>query len=119
MIPLVAELLIPTRAAGFIKAGQRVKLMYDAFPYQRYGIAEGWISRISRSVVAGGELLGPVQVQEPVYRAAARLERQGLHAHGAAVALQPGMLLKADIALDQQNIFEIVTAPIRAATDRL
>jgi len=32
--PLRAALLIPTRAAGFVRVGQEVRLLYDAFPYQ-------------------------------------------------------------------------------------
>jgi len=34
--PLVAELYVPSRAIGFIAPGQPVRLLYDAFPYQRF-----------------------------------------------------------------------------------
>ena len=35
--PLEAELFIPTRAIGFVEVGQKVRILYDAFPYQRFG----------------------------------------------------------------------------------
>ncbi|MGL5393362.1 MAG: HlyD family efflux transporter periplasmic adaptor subunit, partial [Shewanella sp.] len=34
---LVAELLLPTRSAGFVKQGDEARLRFDAFPYQRFG----------------------------------------------------------------------------------
>src|SRR2546423_1828169 len=37
--PLRAELLIPTRAAGFVHVGEEVRFQYDAFPYQNFGTA--------------------------------------------------------------------------------
>ncbi len=115
---LVAELLIPTRAAGFVAAGQPVRLMYDAFPYQRYGIAQGRIIRVSRSIYAPGKTVGPVQLQEPVYRARVRLDRQAVNAFGQAVLLQPGMMLKADVILDRQSLADVILAPLRSTTTR-
>ncbi len=34
---LVAELLLPTRSAGFVKLRDEARLRFDAFPYQRFG----------------------------------------------------------------------------------
>jgi|TARA_B100002003_G_scaffold245007_1_gene272075 membrane fusion protein len=34
---LEGSLLIPTRARGFVRPSQEVRLLYDAFPYQRFG----------------------------------------------------------------------------------
>ena len=44
---LEAELLAPSRAAGFIRPGQDVRLMLQAFPYQRFGTVKGEIKTIS------------------------------------------------------------------------
>ena len=38
---LRAELYVPSRAIGFVKTGQRVRLLYDAFPYQKFGPGRG------------------------------------------------------------------------------
>lgn len=48
---LEAELLAPSRAAGFIRPGQEVRLMLQAFPYQRFGTVKGQITTISRTVL--------------------------------------------------------------------
>ena len=42
---LRAELYVPSRAIGFVKSGQRVRLLYDAFPYQKFGPAWGEVRR--------------------------------------------------------------------------
>ena len=44
---LQAELIVPQRGLAQLNSGQAVKLRYDAFPYQRYGVRYGtlrWIS---------------------------------------------------------------------------
>ena len=38
---LQAELLVPARAIGFVEAGQPVRILYDAFPYQHFGTYSG------------------------------------------------------------------------------
>jgi membrane fusion protein len=38
---LQAELFLPARAIGFVEAGQPVRIMYDAFPYQHFGTYRG------------------------------------------------------------------------------
>ena len=40
---LTAELYVPSRAIVFIETGQSVSIAYNAFPYVRYGFAEGKI----------------------------------------------------------------------------
>lgn len=47
---LQAELMVPQRGMALVTAGQAVKLQYDAFPYQRYGVRYAtvrWISPTS------------------------------------------------------------------------
>ena len=62
------ELLVPTRAIGFVKPGQEVVLRYEAFPYERFGQYRGVISDIGRNVWTQGEKIGPLSAKEPVYR---------------------------------------------------
>lgn len=47
--PLQAQLLVPSRAAGFVRAGSRVALHYQAFPYQKFGMQHGYrLERIAQ-----------------------------------------------------------------------
>ncbi len=49
---LQAELFVPTRARGFVRPGQEVRILYDAFPYQRYGTHRGQVDDVSQTVLA-------------------------------------------------------------------
>jgi len=53
---LQATLLAPSRSAGFLKAGQDVNLLVDAFPYQKFGVQKGIIKDISATPYRPGEL---------------------------------------------------------------
>ena len=111
---LVIQLMVPTRAAGFIRPNQMVRVMYDAFPYQRYGIHEATIQRVATSVLLPGERVGPLRLDEPAYRAIVAPQEQGIQAFGQFVPLQPGMLVRADIVLDERSFVDFILDPIRA-----
>lgn len=96
---LQAILLVPTRAYGFVMPGQRTRLRFDAFPYQRFGLYEGEVIKTAQAIVLPGEVDMPVAVQEPVYRVEVALASQHIRAYGNSVPLQSGMLLSADIVL--------------------
>ena len=73
---LVAELLLPTRSAGFIEIGNITRLRFDAFPYQRFGFISSEIVRIDQTLIAPNEVQLPVNIQKPVYRLRAKLTQQ-------------------------------------------
>jgi membrane fusion protein len=116
---LEAQLLVPTRAAGFIKPGQKVALRYQAFPYQRFGHHEGEVTRVGRSVIQPSETALPVAVNEPVYRVTVKLPSQGVMAYGQAMTLQSGMGVDADIWLDTRRVIEWFFEPILSVTGRV
>ncbi|MCC8988313.1 MAG: HlyD family secretion protein [Candidatus Contendobacter sp.] len=116
---LHAQLLAPTHAAGFIKPGQSVALRYRAFPYQRFGHYLGEVIEIGRTVIQPNESNLPLPIQEPVYRVTVRLPAQQVSAYGQDMALQAGMVVDADIAVDRRSILEWVFDPLLAVTGRL
>jgi len=109
---LRAQLLVPTRASGFIAPGNDVVMRYDAFPFQRFGQYRGKVDVVSRTVWSPGERVGPVQAREPVYRVDVKLDRQTVMAGGQEMPLRPGMTLSADILLEKRTVFEWVFEPV-------
>ena len=116
---LEAQLLVPTRAAGFIKAGQSVALRYQAFPYQRFGHAIGEVAAIGRTVIQPNESGLPTVISEPVYRVTVRLPSQDVRAYGQAMALQAGMALDADVWIDRRRIVEWLLDPLFSVTGKV
>jgi membrane fusion protein len=111
---LYAHLLVPTRAAGFVEPGQTVNLRIDAYPYQRFGALPARIDRISSSVITPDELSAPVSGSEPVYQVVAGLSGQTIQAYGLERKLEAGMLLQADIVVDQRPIWRWALDPVLA-----
>lgn len=111
---LQAEVLVPTRAAGFIRAEQRVRVRYDAFPYQKFGLYGGSVHSISRTVLNPEDQTGPVRLGEPAYRVVVALDSPVVHAYGEDIRLQPGLTLRADIVRDRRRIIEWLFDPVIA-----
>lgn len=108
-----AELFVPSRAIGFIEIGQPVKIRYDAFPYQRYGIYQGKVTSVSKNVFHPQELGPiPIEVNEPVYRVIVTLDQQFVSAYAKQFKLQSGMSLEADIILDKQSLIDWMLDPL-------
>ncbi|MDB5441454.1 MAG: hlyD [Caulobacteraceae bacterium] len=116
---LGADLYVPSRAAGFIRPGQTVNLMYQAFPYQKFGVGHGHIQSVSRTVLGPGETAIPgLDMKEPVFRVRVALDKASVSAYGQDIPLQPGMLLSADIVIDRRSLIEWLLDPIYAVRDR-
>ncbi|HEX4847549.1 MAG TPA: HlyD family efflux transporter periplasmic adaptor subunit, partial [Novosphingobium sp.] len=84
-----AEIYAPSRAIGFVHAGQETKLLYDAFPYQRFGSFKGRVESISRVLIDPRETPIPLKLEEPVYKVTVLLERQDVQAFRQVYPLQP------------------------------
>lgn len=110
--PLQAVLLVPTRAFGFVQDGQQTRIRFDAFPYQRFGLFAGQISQAARHIVLPGEMSLPVNIQEPVYPVEVTLSQQTVQAYGNTMHLQSGMLLSADIVLEQRSLMSWLLEPL-------
>ena len=109
---LVGRLLIPTSAIGFVEPGQDVRVRYDAFPYQHFGVHGARCTRVARSVLFDGDGYGPLRVTKPAYPATVDLLSQTIGADARDVPLQSGMLFSADIVLERRSILEWVIEPL-------
>ncbi|MGM9490211.1 HlyD family secretion protein [Ideonella sp. YS5] len=115
---LVAELMMPSRAAGQVQPGQAVQLRFEAYPYEQFGLVPGRVSSVSLSPVATAErtagLVSPTTGgAAAVYRARVDIDMATLRERtGQAVPLRPGMLLQASIALEHRTLIEWALAPL-------
>ena len=112
---LQAELFFPTRAFGFVRPGQQVRILYDAFPYQQFGAYRGSVTKVSHTILTGNETTGPIALKEPAYRVTVALERPDIDAYGLKMPLQPDMLLKADVVLEQRSLMRWLLDPVFSA----
>jgi len=115
---LQVDLYVPSRAIGFVEKGQSVRLLFDAFPYQRFGAQFGSVTQVTSSVIMpdNSELL--IDNAEPVYLVTVELPSNSVKLDGQDYALQPGMLLSANIVLEDRTILAWFFEPLLAVAWR-
>ncbi len=120
---LQAQLYAPSKAIGFIKAGDSVLLRYQAYPYQKFGHARGTVVTVSKTALPSNEItnlnIGGGQNSEPLYRITVKLNQQNVQAYGKSQTLQAGMLLDADILQEKRRLYEWVLEPLYSLTGKL
>ncbi|HEX9389740.1 MAG TPA: HlyD family efflux transporter periplasmic adaptor subunit [Usitatibacteraceae bacterium] len=116
---LHVELLVPTRAIGFVNKGKEVVMRYEAFPFERFGQYRGVIADVSQAVWSSGEKVGPLTIKEPVYRVDVKLDKQTVSALGQEYPLRSGMLVNADILLEKRSLLEWIFEPVIQLRGRL
>lgn len=112
---LQARMLVPSRAVGFIKSGQEVRLAIDAFPFQRFGSTRARITQISGTALMPGQAEVPWSFEEASYFVDAELTSSNLQAYGQPIRIENGMQFSADIIIDRRSLIEWLLDPLYAA----
>lgn len=103
---LQGELVLPQSGVPQVQPGQGVKLRFDAFPYQRYGVRFGTV-----------RWLGPTGITSSdsgAFRALIELRDDSIRVRGRMTPLLPGMGGSADIVTGRRSLVSFVFEPIRA-----
>jgi multidrug efflux pump subunit AcrA (membrane-fusion protein) len=102
---LRARLALPESGAPRVAPGQRLRLFFEAFPYQRYGSVTGNLEWISPAAI---------QSQEGHYfPAQAKLDQSAFTSSGQSKPLRAGMRGEAHLMVGSRTIAESVFEPIR------
>jgi multidrug efflux pump subunit AcrA (membrane-fusion protein) len=108
---LRAEVSVAPAGAGRIAPGQVVRLLYDAFPYQRYGIKRGTVQWVSPATV--------VVREQPVFRVLVDVEDTAVRVGGESRRLLAGMGGRADIVVGRRSLIAYAFEPIRMLRESL
>jgi hemolysin D len=121
-----AEVWLRNDDAGFVHAGQPVKLKLVAYPFQKYGMIDGTVrqvsadandapdkTKISTDGHTGEE--GQKTAGQLAYRTLVELKTQVLPTEFEQLKLTPGMQLAAEIKLRDQTVVEYLLSPVRKA----
>lgn len=104
---LQAEVLVPERGLARVATGQPVKLQYDAFPYQRYGVRFAtvrWISPASAEVTPGAGR---------AVRLLASLDELTVRVGDTTRPVLPGMSGQAAIVVGRRSLASYAIEPLR------
>lgn len=120
---LLAELLVPSRAVGFVAPGDRVLMRLAAYPHQTYGQQAGVVQTVTRSALPEWQLneaaAGSGADQEAMYRITVSLTTPPLGPQGQALALRPGMRLEADLLQQTRRLYQWALDPAYRLSGKL
>jgi membrane fusion protein len=108
---LEAELVLPERGLALVRPGQAVKLLYDAFPYERYGVQYGtlrWLSPMSTTDPAGAG-----------FRALADINSVSVGVQGLRRPVLPGMTGRAAVVVGRRSLASYAIEPLRQLRESL
>ncbi|WP_294308551.1 HlyD family efflux transporter periplasmic adaptor subunit [uncultured Sphingomonas sp.] len=115
---LEAELFAPSRAIGFVRPGQEVRLLVDAFPYQKFGSVRAKVATVSGTMIDPQQAYTPFKIDEPVFKVRVNIDRAGIAHRSDSLPLQPGMTLIANVVLERRSFLEWLLSPLSAVTRR-
>ncbi len=104
--PVVAEVMVLNKDVGLLKPGQLVKLKYDAYAFQDFGIKRGWLTSISPDAVIN-ESIGPI------FKCVVELEENTMRVKGYDKPLMFGMKGTAEMMTDRQSVLLMLLSPLR------
>ncbi len=104
--PVVAEVMVLNKDVGLLKPGQLVKLKYDAYAFQNFGIKRGWLTSISPDAVID-ESVGTI------FKCVVELEENTMRVKGYDKPLMFGMKGTAEIMTDRQSVLLMLLSPLR------
>lgn len=110
-----------------MELNQSIRLRFQAYPYQRFGQAQGNISSISETTMNTQELtnLGEfnnslaMNKNEAVYLIKVKLQQQSMKAYGENKRLKVGMTFDADVLQEKRKLYEWVLEPLYSITGKL
>ncbi|NHN88324.1 HlyD family secretion protein [Acetobacter conturbans] len=123
---LDAELYVSSASIGFLRQGEPVRMRYAAFPYQRFGLARGHVSEITRAPItetqpgqgqqqagAGGKDKKAASSEGgDLYRIRVSPDQPYVMAYGEKKPLEAGMEVEADIAIDSRRLYQWILDPV-------
>ncbi|MFN2398988.1 MAG: HlyD family efflux transporter periplasmic adaptor subunit [Gemmatimonadaceae bacterium] len=102
---LQGEMTVAQSGVALMRPGQGVKLLYDAFPYQRFGVRYGTVRWIGPAAIPNEEATG--------FRALIELRDTVVRVRGQERRLLPGMGGRARVVVGRRTLVSYAFEPIR------
>jgi hemolysin D len=103
----VVKVEIAENDRAFLREGLPVKLKFNAFPYQRYGVINGTLEYVSPATKPS------LQTKQPVYEARVSLERDYYKVAETKYPLRYGMTAAVEIIVRQRRLIDLALDPFR------
>ncbi|MGB3638680.1 MAG: HlyD family efflux transporter periplasmic adaptor subunit [Rivularia sp. (in: cyanobacteria)] len=105
----ILKATMPVKETGFLKTGMPVKVKFDAYPFQEYGILPGevtWISpdsKVEPTTPAGAE----------TYELRIALDKPYIENGDRRIPLTPGQTAQAEVIVRQRRLIDFLLDPFK------
>ena len=103
----VVKVEIAENDRAFLREGLPVKLKFNAFPYQRYGVINGTLEYVSPATKPAA------QTRQPVYEARVSLERDFYQVGETRYPLRYGMTAIVEVVVRERRLIDLALDPFR------
>ncbi|MEQ6473110.1 hypothetical protein [Comamonas sp. wu1-DMT] len=109
-----------SRAIGFLKKGQRVKLRYHAYSHQKYGQFDGVVEYVSLAPIESNDLPTEHQVnREDQYKITINPMQQEITIDNESKKLTAGMVVEASIFQEKRKIYKWIIDPLKNISESI
>ena len=106
---LVFRAQLPSSESGFLREGMPVKLKFDAYPFQDYGVVPGrlhWISPDSKIVETPQGKVENFEIEVV-------LDQNYIQTKNKRIALTPGQTATAEVIVRQRRLIDFILDPFK------
>jgi HlyD family secretion protein len=110
---LQAEIKISSSEVSFVKNGADVRVKIDSFPFQKFGLIEGNLTRLGADAIDTNSV--SPKAPQTYYSGIVSLRKFDPSLQTPDITLKVGMSLVAEIMVQKRSILSYITYPIRQA----
>ncbi|MEH1951338.1 MAG: HlyD family efflux transporter periplasmic adaptor subunit [Nostoc sp.] len=100
---------MPNQDSGFLKLGMPVKVKFDAYPFQEYGIVQGKVTWISPDSKVSQTPQGNIET----YELEITLDQQYVQNGNKRIPLGAGQTANAEVIIRQRRVIDFVLDPFK------
>ncbi|MBC1241010.1 HlyD family efflux transporter periplasmic adaptor subunit [Nostoc sp. 2RC] len=107
--PLILKAQIPSQESGFLKVGMPVKVKFDAYPFQDYGVVQGHVNWISPD----SKIQRSEQGNTETYELEISLAQSYIQTANKRIPITPGQTATAEVVIRQRRIIDFILDPFK------
>ncbi|MEC4815753.1 MAG: HlyD family efflux transporter periplasmic adaptor subunit [Scytonema sp. PMC 1069.18] len=106
---VVLKASMPIQDSGFLKKGMPVKVKFDAYPFQEYGIVSGKVTWISPDSKLSETPQGNIEN----FELEIALDRDYIQNGAKRIPLAPGQTATAEVIIRQRRVIDLILDPFK------
>lgn len=107
--PLILRAEMPSTQSGFLKEGMLVKIKFDAYPFQDYGVVPGRVNWVSPDSKVTQSNRGSSQN----FELKISLERPYIQSGNKRILITPGQTATAEVIIRQRRVIDYILDPFK------